>query len=116
GAVSSFSDVRRMPLPAYRRNRATPAEEGDPAGDIVAARWDFLGRANSGAFCRALWLPQSRAMGRARSQAASTGVFSGRELDHLAGRRVPDSVPDVSRDFRAIAGHDAQRIAPREDS
>src|SRR6266404_2021603 len=74
--LPALSDLRRLPLPAYPGRGAVAAEERDFARDAVAARRNPVDWANSGAFCGALWISQSRAVGGAQRQSAGAWVLS----------------------------------------
>jgi hypothetical protein len=83
GEVRAFSEMRRLPLPAYSRRRATEAKERDSARDAFPAGRHHLGRRNRGAFRGTLRLQKSRAMGGAQRDAAGAGLFlAGEFSDH----------------------------------
>src|SRR5437016_359930 len=78
--LSAFPEVRRVPLSTYFRRRAAEVEERNFARDTLAPRRHSLGWPDSRARGGAVWLPQSRAMGGARRDAARAGIFFAREL------------------------------------
>src|SRR5205823_14893413 len=78
--LSAFPEERRRPLPTYFRRRAAEVEERTFARDTLAPRRHSLGWPDSRARGGAVWLPQSRAMGGARRDAARAGIFFAREL------------------------------------
>jgi len=84
--MRSFSEMRRLPLPAHSGNGAVEAQERHFARNAFAARRNHVEWRDGGTFSGTVRLSKPRAMGGAKPGCAGAGILPAGEFGNCADR------------------------------